>query len=281
MLTHETYRTADGAWVEPADVEVTSEGGTRRATRLSTGESLTIGDSEKMSKSKKNTVAPEDIFNTYGVDAARLFVLSDSPPERDVQWSTSGVEGSWRFTHRVWDLFDSLPDAVVPCADEAAAAELLKAAHKTVKAVTEGFEGFRFNSAIAKLYEFVTTLRTADIAKTGSAARREALTLLAGVIAPVVPHLAEECWTRLGHEGLIYDAPWPQFDPALAQDDDYVLPVQVNGKRRGEIRVPNGASEDQIRETALADEDVKRHLAGTEIRKIIIVPNRILNFVVG
>ncbi len=281
MLTHETYKTNEGAWVEPTDVEVTSEGGARKATRLSTGETLTIGDTEKMSKSKKNTVAPEDIFNTYGVDAARLFVLSDSPPERDVQWSTSGVEGSWRFTHRVWDLFDGLPEGEIPCTDEAAASELLKAAHKTVKAVTEGFEGFRFNSAIAKLYEFVTTVRAADIARTGSKARREALALLAGVIAPVVPHLAEECWARLGHEGLIYDAPWPHFDPALAQDDDYVLPVQVNGKRRGEIRVPNGASEAQIRETALADEDVKRHLAGTEIRKIIIVPNRILNFVVG
>ncbi len=286
MLTHETY--FDGTddvgkprWIEPADVSVETIDGARVATRLSTGGAISIGDIEKMSKSKKNTVAPEDIFNTYGVDSARLFVLSDSPPERDVQWSTSGVEGSWRFTHRVWDLFDGLPEGDVPCTDEAAASELLKAAHKTVKAVTEGFEGFRFNSAIAKLYEFVTTVRTADIARTGSKARREALALLAGIIAPVVPHLAEECWARLGHEGLIYDAPWPHFDPALAQDDEYILPVQVNGKRRGEIRVPNGASEQQIRETALADEDVKRHLAGTEIRKIIIVPNRILNFVVG
>ena len=234
-----------------------------------------------MSKSKKNTVAPEDIFDTYGVDSARLFVLSDSPPERDVQWSTSGVEGSWRFTHRVWDLFDALPAEDIACTDEGAAAELIKAAHKTVKAVTEGFEGFRFNSAIAKLYEFVTTVRTSDIAKTGSSARRQALIFLAGLIAPVTPHLAEECWTRLGHDGLIAAEPWPHFDPALAQDDVYVLPVQVNGKRRGEITVKNGATEAEIRETALADEDVKRHLAGTEIRKVIIVPNRILNFVVG
>ncbi len=281
MLTHETYKTADGAWVEPADVDVVNEGGARTATRTSTGEALVIGDIEKMSKSKKNTVAPEEIFDMYGVDSARLFVLSDSPPERDVQWTSDGVEGSRRLTHRIWDLFDGLPDEEIACSDETAAAELLKAAHKTVKAVTEGFEGFRFNSAIAKLYEFVTVIRTSDVTKTGTAARRQALTFLAGLIAPVVPHLAEEGWARLGHEGLIYDAPWPHFDPALAQDDDYVLPVQVNGKRRGEIRVPNGASEAQIRETALADEDVKRHLAGAEIRKIIIVPNRILNFVVG
>ncbi|EGF92025.1 leucyl-tRNA synthetase [Asticcacaulis biprosthecium C19] len=286
MLTHETY--ADGVddigkpnWVEPADVQVETIDGKRVATRVSTGAALTIGDIEKMSKSKKNTVAPGDIFDTYGVDSARLFVLSDSPPERDVQWSTSGVEGSWRLTHRIWDLFDGLPDVAIPCTDEAAAIALRKAAHKAVKLVTEGFEGFRFNAAIAKLYELVTTIRTADIAKTGSEARIEALTLLAGLIAPVTPHLAEECWTRLGRDGLIAEAAWPHFDPALAQDDAYIMPVQVNGKRRGEILIQNGASEDEIRETALADADVKRHLDGATIRKIIIVPNRILNFVVG
>ncbi len=214
MLTHETYADAGGRWVEPTDVEVSNEAGMRTAKRISTGETLEIGDIEKMSKSKKNTIAPEEIFDTYGVDSARLFVLSDSPPERDVQWTSDGVEGSRRFTHRVWDLFDGLPDGDVPCADETAANDLLKAAHKTVKAVTEGFEGFRFNAAIAKLYELVTTIRTADIAAVGSKARREALTLLAGLIAPVTPHLAEECWTRLGHDGLIADAAWPLFDAA-------------------------------------------------------------------
>ncbi|ESQ75870.1 leucine--tRNA ligase [Asticcacaulis sp. AC402] len=286
MLTHETY--TDGTdefgkpnWIEPADVEFETVDGKRVAKRLSTGATLTIGDIEKMSKSKKNTVAPGDIFDTYGVDSARLFVLSDSPPERDVQWSTSGVEGSWRLTHRIWDLFDSLPDESLPCTDEAAAHALRKAAHKAVKLVTEGFEGFRFNAAIAKLYELVTIIRTSDIAKTGSEARIDALTLLAGLIAPVTPHLAEECWTRLGRDGLIAEAAWPHFDSALAQDDAYVMPVQVNGKRRGEILIQNGASEDEIRETALADADVKRHLDGATIRKIIIVPNRILNFVVG
>jgi leucyl-tRNA synthetase len=208
-------------------------------------------------------------------------VLSDSPPERDVQLSTSGVEGSWRFTHRVWDLFDSLPEADVPCANEAVALDLMKAAHKAVKAVTEGFEGFRFNAAIAKLYELVTTIRTNDISVVGSQARRDALELLAGLIAPVTPHLAEECWARLGKDGLIAEAPWPQFDPALAQDDAYVMPVQVNGKRRGELLIRVGATEDEIRDAALADEAVKRHLDGVSIRKIVFVPNRILNFVVG
>jgi leucyl-tRNA synthetase len=281
MLTHETYKDAKGQWVEPGDVEVETVDGQRVARRLSTGEALTIGDVEKMSKSKKNTVAPEDIFDTYGVDSARLFVLSDSPPERDVQWSTSGVEGSWRFTHRVWDLFDSLPEADVPCANDAVALELMKAAHKAVKAVTEGFEGFRFNAAIAKLYELVTTIRSNDISVVGSQARRDALELLAGLIAPVTPHLAEECWSRLGKPGLVAEAPWPQFDPALAQDDAYIMPVQVNGKRRGELLIRVGATEDEIRDAALADEAVKRHLEGVSIRKVVFVPNRILNFVVG
>ena len=281
MLTHETYKDKAGQWVEPADVDVRTEGSTRHAVRLSTGETLTIGDIEKMSKSKKNTVAPEEIFDTYGVDSARLFVLSDSPPERDVQWTADGVEGSRRLTHRIWDLFDSLPEGNVPCTDETAAADLLKASHKAVKFVTEGFEGFRFNAAIAKLYELVTTIRTAETAIVGTFAKREALTLLAGLIAPVTPHLAEECWTRLGKDGLIAQAPWPEFESALAQDDSYVMPVQVNGKKRGEISLPVGASEDQIREMALADEGVKRHLDGMTIRKVIVVPNRILNFVVG
>jgi leucyl-tRNA synthetase len=281
MLTHETYKTASGEWVDPSDVEVTSEGSKRSAIKLSTGEALKIGDVEKMSKSKKNVVAPEDIFDTYGVDAARLFVLSDSPPERDVQWTASGVEGSWRFTSRVWAEFDSLPEGDVPATDEAAALELRKVAHKAAKAVTEGFEGFRFNGAIAKLYEFVNALRASDVQKTGTAARREALTILAGLIAPVTPHLAEEGWARLGHDGLIADAAWPQFDPALATDDVYTLPVQVNGKKRGELQVPLNATEAEIREMALADEGVKRHLDGVTVRKVIVVPNRILNFVVG
>ncbi|ADU11835.1 leucine--tRNA ligase [Asticcacaulis excentricus] len=281
MLTHETYKTAAGEWVDPSDVEVTSEGSKRSAIKLSTGEALKIGDVEKMSKSKKNVVAPEDIFDTYGVDAARLFVLSDSPPERDVQWTASGVEGSWRFTSRVWAEFDSLPDDDVAATDDASALELRKVAHKAAKAVTEGFEGFRFNGAIAKLYEFVNALRASDVQKTGTAARREALTILAGLIAPVTPHLAEEGWARLGHKGLIADAAWPQYDPALATDDVYTLPVQVNGKKRGELQVPLNASEAEIREMALADEGVKRHLEGVTVRKVIVVPNRILNFVVG
>jgi leucyl-tRNA synthetase len=281
MLTHETYKASDGQWIDPSDVDIITEGNRRQAKHLTTGEVLKIGDIEKMSKSKKNVVAPEDIFDTYGVDAARLFVLSDSPPERDVQWTASGVEGSWRFTSKVWAEFDSLPIEDLAPKDEASALELRKAAHKAIKAVTDGFDNFRFNSAIAKLYEFVNVLRASELSQTGTEARREALDILARLIAPITPHLAEEGWARLGKDGLVVNAPWPDFDPTLAQDDVYILPIQVNGKRRGELNVRLGASEDEIRTMALEDEGVKRHLAGLTVRKVIIVPNRILNFVVG
>ncbi|MBX7249217.1 MAG: leucine--tRNA ligase [Caulobacteraceae bacterium] len=281
MVTHETYRTPDGKWVEPTDVDLKVSGSTRAATRRSTGETLVIGDIEKMSKSKKNVVAPEEILGAYGVDAGRLFVLSDSPPERDVQWTAGGVEGAWRFVNRVWAEFDDLVLGDDAPTDSAAAQALRRSTHKAIKAVTEGFESFRFNSAIARLYEFVNTIKSIDRAAVGATARREALSALARLISPLVPHLAEECWTRLGDTGLIVDAPWPEFDPALAVDDELVLPVQINGKRRGEIRVKPGAAEDEVRQIALSDEAVSRHLDGATVRKVIVVKDRIVNIVAG
>jgi leucyl-tRNA synthetase len=203
-----------------------------------TGEPLIIGDIEKMSKSKKNVVAPEEIFEQYGVDAARLFVLSDSPPERDVQWTTGGVEGASRFVQRVWAEFDSQVEAVATTTDAARSDELRRATHKIIKAVTESIDQFRFNSGIAKLYEFLNLLKGFSATDGGGrGAREEALSVLARLVAPFTPHLAEECWARIGGEGMIVDAPWPEFDPALAADTELLLPVQVNGKRRGEIRV--------------------------------------------
>ena len=281
MVVHETYRAADGKWVEPTDVEISSEGNKRSAKRISTGEPLVIGDIEKMSKSKKNVVAPEEILETYGVDAGRLFVLSDSPPERDVQWTPGGIEGSWRFVNRVWAEFDGVETADFPAADPEAEQALRRLTHKSIKAVTEGFDGFRFNSAIARLYEFVNGLKSAPVDKTGSAARREALSALARLVAPIVPHLAEECWRALGEAGMAVDAPWPAYDPELAADQELVLPVQINGKRRGELRVPPGTEPAEVEKIALSDEAVKRHLEGLAVRKVIVVKDRIVNIVAG
>ena len=278
MVVHETYRRTDGGWVEPTDVELSNDGGKRSARQRSTGETLVIGDIEKMSKSKKNVVAPAEILESHGVDAGRLFVLSDSPPERDVQWTPGGVEGASRFVQRVWALFDGF-DAKSPATDQDAA--LIRETHKAIKAVSDGVEGFRFNSAIAKLYAFVATVR--DHEGAGGVARSEALSALARLIAPFTPHLAEECWTRLGEAGMALDAPWPTYDPALAADDEVVLPIQINGKRRAEISMPRGADTAAVEAEALANATVKAYLEanGQSIRKVIVVPDRIINLVAG
>jgi leucyl-tRNA synthetase len=239
-----------------------------------------------MSKSKKNTVAPEDIFDQYGADAGRLFVMSDSPPERDVQWTSGGVEGAWRFIHRVWGEFEAQPKGPHegdPTSDAKATA-LLKATHKTIKAVTDSIEGFGFNSGVARLYEFLHALKAAPAEGATPAvlaARAEALSALARLIAPFVPHLAEESWQSLGGDGLVALAPWPEFDPALASDDEVTLPVQINGKRRDEIVVAKGEDKSSVEEKARANSTVQAYLASNNltINKVIVVPDRIVNIV--
>ncbi len=279
MVVHETYRTQSGAWVEPTDVRLETVDGKRVATRLSTGETLSIGDIEKMSKSRKNVVAPQEILDSHGVDAGRLFVLSDSPPERDVQWTTGGLEGAGRFVQRVWAEFDGF-DGAAPDQGEVDQA-LRRETHKAIKAVTEGVEGFRFNSAIAKLYGFLSTLRAH--AGAGGTARREALSAFARLIAPFTPHLAEECWSALGEDGMVLDAPWPEWDPALAADDQLTLPVQIGGKKRGEITMARGADPKAVEAEALANPAVQAYLEtnGLSVRKVIVVPDRIVNLVAG
>ena len=285
MVTHETYRRQNGEWVEPKSVTIVTEGGTRRALDAATGEPLVIGDPEKMSKSKRNVVAPADIADTYGIDATRLFVLSDSPPDRDVQWTTAGVEGAWRLINRVWAEFDSQPTfGPSDGPSDPAALALRRTTHKTIKAVTEALEQFRFNSAIARIYELVGDLRGAPAAGASIAvlsARAEALNALARLVAPFAPHLAEECWRRLGEQGLVAVAPWPVYDPALTEDEEIILPVQIDGKRRGEVRAPAGASEEKVRELVLADPEIARRLEGLTVRKLIVVKDRIVNLVTG
>jgi leucyl-tRNA synthetase len=282
MVTHETYRHPSGEWLEPGNVEVQTSGNTRRAVLAATGEEVVIGDVEKMSKSKKNTVAPEEIFEVYGVDAARLFVLSDSPPERDTQWSNSGVEGAWRFVNRVWAEFESQPASVPAAEPDEAALALTRASHRLIKAMTEAVDDFRFNSGIARLYEFLNVLKAnpaQNATPAALAARQEALSVFARLVAPFTPHLAEECWARIGGQGLVAVAPWPDYDPALAEDSVKVLPVQVNGKRRGEISAPAGAEPADVEKMVLDDPEIARRLEGLTIRKVIVVKDRIVNIV--
>jgi leucyl-tRNA synthetase len=282
MVTHETYRRQSGEWVEPGQVEIIVEGKTRRAKLIENGADVVIGDAEKMSKSVRNTVAPEEIFDVYGVDAARLFVLSDSPPERDTLWSTAGVQGAWRFVNRVWEEFDSQPASAPAGGDDEAALAVRRATHKLTKQVTEAIDSFRFNSGIARLYEFLNLLKANPAAGASPAllaARREALSTFARLIGPFTPHLAEECWTRIGGEGMVVMASWPEFDPALTEDAIRILPVQVNGKRRGEISAPAGAEPAEVEKIVLDDPEIARRLEGLTIRKVIVVKDRIVNIV--
>ena len=286
MVTHETYRRQNGDWVEPADVEIEAQGNSRQAVLVETREPVVIGDSEKMSKSKKNTVAPGEIFDAYGVDAARFFVLSDSPPERDVQWTTGGIQGAWRRVNRLWDEFDSQPPTppAAEAGEDPTAIALTRAKHRLVKAVTNAIESFRFNTGVARFDEFLSLLRSLPAENASPAllkARAEALSALARLIAPYAPHLAEACWERIGGEGMVVQAPWPDYDAALAAEDEIVLPVQINGKRRGEVRAAPGADEAEVEKIALADAAVQRHLEGLSVRKVIVVKDRIINIVVG
>lgn len=277
MVTHETYKTANGRWASPQEVE-TRDG---KTVEIETGLPVTIGPVEKMSKSKRNTVDPNEIIATYGADAARWFVLSDSPPERDVEWTEAGVEGSARFLQRVWSLVQGLSEAGTGAdTDEAAALDVRRTAHKSADAIDKAIDEFRFNSAIAAMHEWVNQLKKAE-GKGADTARREAASMLLRCLTPFMPHVAEECWQALGEDGLVSAAPWPSVDPALLVDDTVTLPIQVNGKRRAEISVAKSAPPDAIEAQALAEPALQSHIDGKTIKKVIVVPGRIVNIVVA
>ncbi|TAK98215.1 MAG: leucine--tRNA ligase [Rhodospirillaceae bacterium] len=282
MVCHETYRAADGAWVEPGDVNVS--GG--NATRITDGAAVTVGRSEKMSKSKKNTVDPQAIIETYGADAARLFMLSDSPPERDLEWTDAGIEGAWRYLNRLWRMATiarEIPAGAVPeiealKADDAAA---LRQIHRAIAQVSDDLEKFRFNSAVARVRELSNTVQ--DMAREGDGAQvyRYGVETVARLINPLTPHIAEEMWKALGHGGVLAETPWPEFDSRLLADDTMTLAVQVNGKLRGTITVAKDAAKDVCESEALAIPAVQKHLDGKPPRKVIVVPGKIVNIVAG
>lgn len=291
MVIHETYRSDDGRWLLPVEVRLEGDGDKRTATEISTGKPAAIGAIEKMSKSKKNLVDPDDIITGYGADCARWFMLSDSPPERDVIWTEAGVAGASRFIQRIWRMVHEIieqggaPGAEQPAKFGDAALALRRSVHKALHQVGQNIEGLRFNVAVAQLYEVTNALQGALAAHAKKPsedmawALREAGETVVQMIGPMMPHLAEECWARLGYHSILAEQPWPEAEAALLVDDMVTIAVQVNGKRRDELTIARSASNDDVQAAALELEPVAKILAGKTPKKVIVVPQRIVNVV--
>jgi leucyl-tRNA synthetase len=284
MVTHTSYKDSDGKWVYPTDI-ITNDNGDMidRHTKLN----VTAQRNEKMSKSKRNTVDPAEIMDSYGADAARLFVLSDSPPERDLEWTESGIEGAWKYINKLYrmvaDNLDGLSalDAPQPDLNDKASATL-RTIHETRESVANDIDAFHMNKAVARIRAMTNAFSSLNINDTGESwVMREGYTTLSQLLSPITPHLAEELWSMLGHSGLVAESVWPQADTALLANDDVTIAVQVNGKVRATITVPKGADKDSTENIAMTNDDVKRAIDGKDVRKVIVVPGRIVNVVVG
>lgn len=266
MVTHQTYQHGDGSWLSPD--EVRKDGADW--TVIGDGSPAVAGRIEKMSKSKKNVVDPDDIVDQYGADAVRWFMLSDSPPERDLEWSEAGIEGCWRFTQRLWRLVSQISGEQVQDKD------LARKMHQATASVAADVEALSFNKAIARIYELTGAIEKAK----PSATRDEAIRRIILLSSPMVPHLAEEAWEQMGGEGLIAHAAWPDVDEALLVDDEVTIAVQVKGKLRDTITVAKGLPKDEMEALALASEKVQHHINGAQVRKVIVVPDRLVNIVI-
>ncbi|NQW09743.1 MAG: leucine--tRNA ligase, partial [Alphaproteobacteria bacterium] len=283
MVCHETYKGPDGKWLYPSEI-AHGDGGV--VVTVDGGAPVIVGRVEKMSKSKRNTVDPAHIIDAYGADTARLFMLSDSPPERDLEWTEAGVDGAWRYLNRLWRAITETelalapidapkPDTLSPAAEQA-----YRACHKTILSVGDSIERFRFNSAVAQIRELTNLLFALDGNGPDDAwVRRFGWETAVRLIAPMTPHIAEELWSYLGHHNLLAGAPWPEADPRLAEDDRITIAVQINGKLRATIEVAKDTTKDSLIALALAHPNVVKILDGNPPRKVIAVPNKIVNLV--
>jgi leucyl-tRNA synthetase len=286
MVTHETYsktahvpvanedwpeqvdNVAVDVWLSPEEVERRGEDVFEKAT----GQKVHVGRVIKMSKSKKNVVDPDEIIERYGADAVRWFMLSDSPPERDLAWSEAGIEGAWRFVNRIWRLLGQAGESGDGGTDKVLDRKL----HQTIDGVAKDIEALSFNKAVAKLYELTNAIEKAA----PSASRAAAIRALPLLVAPMTPHLAEEAWAEMGRQGLIADAMWPQVDPALLVEDEVTIAIQVMGKLRDTITVAKGTDKATLESLALAAPNAARALDGATPKKVIVVPDRLVNLVV-
>ncbi len=272
MVTHETYKDKAGKWVHTADIKRDGD----KITHAETGEPITVGRIEKMSKSKKNVVDPIEILDNYGADAARLFVLSDSPPERDLEWTESGIEGAWKYINRLWRLAVNTDFAKTGEGAE----DIRRKTHRTIDEMTQDLEKFHFNKAVARMRELSNMLEAASAAGSDGAALKEGVEAMIKLMAPMLPHLAEELWAKMGHKTLVCDAPWPVADESLLANDTVTMAVQVNGKLRATLQLPKDMDKAAAEKAALDDAGVQKAMEGKSAKKIIVVPNRIINVVV-
>lgn len=284
MVGHECYRSADGEWLYPDEVQKNADGS---AQHIKTGVAVTVLPSEKMSKSKKNVVDPDRIFDAYGADTARLFMLSDSPPERDLEWTDAGVDGAWRYLGRLWRLAQSenlpAPNTPLPTQFSPTAYAMRQMIHRTIVDVSGAYERFHFNGAVAKVRELSNALESyVAAAKTADecAVLREGVETLTLMLGPMLPHIAEEMWQTLGHKTLVVDSTWPKPDPALLIETTATIAVQVNGKLRATITIPRDMAAKEAEAAALANDNVQKAMEGKPAKKIIVVPNKIINVVV-
>lgn len=282
MVTHATFEDKDGKWVFPADVE-NLDG---KWVKKDDGTPVKMGATIKMSKSKKNVIDPQDIIDTYGADSARLFILSDSPPERDLEWSTAGIEGAWRFINKLYrSLYESLGDLTPVSKPQGfgdAAMELRRATHRTIDGVGRDIDAFHMNKGVARLRELANAVMAFQAKDDADKwALREAWEALIIMINPMIPHVAEELWSMLGHEAILADTRWPVAEDALIAADTVKIAVQVNGKLRATIQLPAGIDKAEAEKIALEQDNVQKALEGLSIRKVIIVPDRIVNVVAG
>lgn len=284
MVTHMSYKDSDGKWVYPADI---IDGDNGLMVDKTTQKTVTAQRNEKMSKSKRNTIDPEDILNTYGADAARLFVLSDSPPDRDLEWTESGIDGAWKYINKLYRaVADALPhlpakDSQQPELGEKAS-KTYAMIHQTRKEVADDIDAFHMNKAVARIRTLSNALGELRLAQADEAwVTRVGFTTLAQLLSTVTPHLAEEMWEMLGGEGLVANSAWPVADERLLASEEVTIGVQINGKMKTTITLPKGSSKEDTEKVAMNDNAVQKAIAGKEIRKIIVVPDRIVNLVVA
>jgi leucyl-tRNA synthetase len=281
MVCHATYRTKEGEWLLPKEVEFDAQG---KPVRTSDKTPVIMGRSEKMSKSKKNVVDSQEMIDAYGADTARLFMISDSPPERDFEWTDTGVQGAWRYLNRFWRFVTLLAPELTPAGTPLAALsdaekDLQKKTHQTIRLASKDLEEFHLNRYIARLREFSNMLFNLDPQAYQKPLLRESIEALVCLLNPVVPHLCEELWKTLGHKDFLTTVLWPTFDPALAFDDVITMAVQINGKLRATLEVSVNLSNEEIEALALKEPKVQNSLQGLTVKKVIVIPQKVINIV--